>query len=215
MNASQTPSPFEKAGIRGFLHRPAQPSGEGLVLTHGAGANCNAPVLLAAAGAFQAAGVTVLRCDLPFRQKRGSGPPHPAGAAADREGLRLAVAALREIVTGALYLGGHSYGGRQASILAAEQPDIARALLLLSYPLHPPNKPEQLRTAHFPKLRMPATFVHGAADPFGSIAEMERAIAAIPAKARLIVAEGAGHDLKRGRLDFAAVVESVRARAQA
>ena len=185
------------------------------MLTHGAGANCNAPVLLAAAGAFQAAGVTVLRCDLPFRQKRRAGPPHPSGAADDREGLRLAVAALREIVAGAVYLGGHSYGGRQASMLAAEQPDAAQALLLLSYPLHPPSKPEQLRIAHFPKLRMPATFVHGSADPFGSIAEMERALASIPAKPRLIVAEGAGHDLKRGRLDFAPIVKSVRASAQA
>ncbi|HLJ69829.1 MAG TPA: alpha/beta family hydrolase [Roseiarcus sp.] len=211
MNASETSSPFQRPGIRGFLHRPAQPSGEGLVLAHGAGANCNAPVLLAAAGAFQAAGVTVLRCDLPFRQKRSSGPPHPSGAAEDREGLRLAAAALREIAAGAVYLGGHSYGGRQASILAAERPDAAEALLLLSYPLHPPNKPEQLRTAHFPNLRAPATFVHGAADPFGSIAEMEQAIASIPAQARLIVADGAGHDLKRGRLDFAPIVAAVQA----
>ena len=211
MAASEIASAFERPGVRGFLHQPAQLSGEGLVLTHGAGANCNAPILVAVANAFQTSGVTVLRCDLPFRQKRSSGPPHPAGAAADREGLNLAVAALREIVEGAIYLGGHSYGGRQASMLAAQQPDLVDALLLLSYPLHPPTKPNELRTAHFPALRTRATFAHGAADPFGSIPELEAAAAMIPAETRLLVIDGAGHDLKRGRFDLSPIVASIRA----
>ncbi len=51
-------------------------------------------------------------------------------------------------------------------MLEAEDPELAQRLLLLSYPLHPPRKPEQLRTAHFPNLRTPALFVHGDADPF-------------------------------------------------
>jgi len=211
VTASATSTPFEQPGIRGFLHRPAQPTGEGLVLTHGAGANCNGPILLSVAAAFQAEGVAVLRCDLPFRQRRSVGPPHPSGAKEDRAGLRLAVAALRDVAAGAIYLGGHSYGGRQATMLAAEEPDLARALLLLSYPLHPPGRPAELRTAHFPKLRVAATFVHGAADPFGSLAEMEGAISLIPAKRELIVVEGAGHDLKRGRFDLARVLASLRA----
>jgi uncharacterized protein len=206
-------APFADGAVRGFLHRPERADGRGLVLTHGAGGDCRAPLLSAAANAFQAVGVTVLRCDLAFRQKRGSGPPHPATAAADREGLREAVAALRKQVAGKIYLGGHSYGGRQASMLAAEEPEIAAALLLLSYPLHPPAKPEQLRTAHFATLRVPAVFVHGAADPFGSIDEMNAAIALIPAPTRLIPVAGAGHDLKRGRIDFAPVIEALSAAA--
>jgi predicted alpha/beta-hydrolase family hydrolase len=122
--------------------------------------------------------------------------------------LRDAVAHLRGVVSGPIVLGGHSYGGRQASMLAADSPDIAAALLLLSYPLHPPAKPEQLRTAHFSRLRTPAIFVSGDRDPFGTLAELETAIAAIPAPARLIPIAGAGHDLKRGRIDFEGIIAS-------
>jgi uncharacterized protein len=68
-------------------------------------------------------------------------------------------------------------------------------LLLLSYPLHPPRKPEQLRVKHLPELRVPALFVHGTRDPFGSIEEMEAAIALIPVKTELLRVDGTGHDL--------------------
>jgi predicted alpha/beta-hydrolase family hydrolase len=202
-------TPLAVADVRGFLHRPAKGNGSGLVITHGAGANCEGPVVVAAARAFTEAGFVVLRCDLPFRQQRPKGPPPRGSAAADRAGLRSAVAEMRRIVSGAIFLGGHSYGGRQASMLAAEEPDIAKAVLLLSYPLHPPEKPQQLRTDHFPDLRTRAVFVHGTVDPFGTIAELETAIAAIPAAHRLIPIEGAGHDLRRGRIDFAAAVSAL------
>jgi uncharacterized protein len=207
--------PFETDGVRGFLHRPdPQQDGGGtvgLVLTHGAGGNCNAPLLVAAATAFSEAGIYVLRCDLPFRQRRPSGPPSPAGSAADRAGLRTAVAALREVAPSAIagrkiILGGQSYGGRQATLLAADEPDLVNGLLLFSYPLHPPGKPERLRTEHFPRLKLPAIFVHGTADPFGTVAELRRAITLIPAPTQLLPVEGAGHDLRRGRFDLVAVV---------
>lgn len=201
--------PFETEGVRGFLHRPDEATGGGLVLTHGAGGNCNAPLLVAAAAAFGAAGLCVLRADLPFRQKRPSGPPSPAGAAGDRAGLLLAVGALRTIVPGGIVLGGQSYGGRQATMLAADEPGLAQSLLLFSYPLHPPGKPERLRTEHFPRLRIPALFVHGTADPFGTIAELRAAVSAIPAPTQVIPIEGAGHDLRRGRFDLGAVAAAV------
>lgn len=202
-------TPFAATDVRGFLHRPANANGSGLVLTHGAGVDCNGPVVVETARAFCAAGLVVLRCDLPFRQQRPKGPPPRGSAAADRAGLRSAVAEMRRVVPGPVYLGGHSYGGRQASMLATEEPGIARALLLLSYPLHPPKKPQQLRTDHFPDLRTPAVFVHGTVDPFGTIAELETAIAAIPAAHKLIPIEGAGHDLRRGRIDFAAIAAAM------
>lgn len=194
---------LDTATVHGFLHEPEKASGAGLVLTHGAGSDCTAPLLIAFAAHFCAVGFAVLRCDLAFRRKRPKGPPSPATAAADRAGLRDVVAELRERQSGKVYLGGHSYGGRQASMLAAEIPDVAAALLLLSYPLHPPNKPAQLRVQHFPQLRVPALFVSGTNDGFGSIAEIEAAIKAIPAQTRLIAVDGAGHDLKRGRFDLA------------
>jgi hypothetical protein len=194
---------IDTPAVRGFLHAPSKASGSGLLLTHGAGSDCSAPLLIAVAGQFCACGFTVLRCDLAFRRKRPKGPPLPATAAADRAGLSDAVAVLREQVSGKVYLGGHSYGGRQASMLAAETADVAAALLVLSYPLHPPDKPAQLRTQHFPRLRVPALFVSGTKDAFGAVAELKAAIKAIPARTQLIAIDGTGHDLKRGRFDLA------------
>ena len=92
-----------------------------------------------------------------------------------------------------MILAGQSYGGRQSSMVAAQSSEIAEGLLLLSYPLHPPGKPTQPRTGHFPSLRVPAFFVHGTRDPFGSIEELQEAIKLIPAKTALKVVEGAGH----------------------
>ena len=80
-------------------------------------------------------------------------------------------------------------------MLAAEQPQIVTGLLLLSYPLHPPRKPAELRTAHFPQLKTPSLFVHGGRDPFGSHEEMKAALQLIPAQTLLLEIEGAGHEL--------------------
>jgi predicted alpha/beta-hydrolase family hydrolase len=184
--------------VRGLLHRPAVPNGNGIVLTHGAGSNCQAPLLIALAETFAGAGYVVLRCDLPYRQDRPYGPPGPGDANRDRAGLRNAIAAIRNHAGGRVFLGGHSYGGRQSSMLCAELPEKAAeqtGLLLLSYPLHPPRKPDQLRTQHFFNLHTPAFFVQGTRDPFGSIAEIEQALKLIPAKTKLISVESAGHDL--------------------
>ena len=201
--------------IRGFLHSPETPNGDALVLTHGAGGNAQAPLLRALADTFASAGYTVLRCNLPYRQARSFGPPGPGDAARDRAGLKNATAAMKTIlgapplpdVVGSgdfsgrsndkprIFLGGHSYGGRQSSMLCAEEPDLVAGLLLLSYPLHPPRKPEQQRTQHLPDLRTPTLFVQGTRDPFGSIEEIQRAIKMIPAKTKLLTVEGAGHDL--------------------
>lgn len=199
--------------VAGFLHIPRASNGNGLVLTHGAGGNAQAPLLHALAERFAADGFAVLRCNLPFRQARSFGPPGPGDAARDRAGLKNAIAAIKEILgaplldglagggdvvrhtEGRLYLGGHSYGGRQSSMLGAEEPDLAAGLLLLSYPLHPPRRPEQQRTQHLPDLRTTTLFVHGTRDPFGTIEELERAIKMIPGKTKLMTVEGAGHDL--------------------
>jgi uncharacterized protein len=202
---------FERDGVRGFLHTPKESAGRGTVLTHGAGSNCGSPLLLTVADAFCSAGLTVLRCDLPFRQQRRSGPPSPGNAAADRAGLRTAANILTDIVRGDVLLAGHSYGGRQASMLAAEEFELAAGLMLLSYPLHPPKKPDQLRVQHFPKLQTPTLFVHGTVDPFGSIAELRQAMAMIPAPTQLIALEGAGHDLRSGRFDPTATVAALLA----
>src|ERR1700719_364587 len=77
--------------VRGFLHRPRKPSGDGFVLTHGAGSNCQSRLLTALSEVFANAGFTVLRCDLPYRQARSFGPPRPGDAKRDRAGLKNAM----------------------------------------------------------------------------------------------------------------------------
>ena len=186
---------FEQELVKGWLHEPESASGASLAITHGAGSNCEAPLLKSIADAFSAVGIAVLRFDLPYRQERPHGSPFPAQAARDREGLRRAAFALRELGAETVFLGGQSYGGRQATMLAAETPDLVEALLLLSYPLHPPGKPAQARTAHFPSLRTPALFAHGTRDPFGTIEELREALPSIPARTDLLVVDGARHGL--------------------
>lgn len=181
--------------MRGILHRPEKPNSHGLVLAHSAGSNAQSPLLVALAKAFASVGLTVLRCELPYRQLRHYGPPGPGDAARDRAGLKNAVAAVRKLTPGKMFLGGHSYGGRQSTMLCAEQPDLVTGLLLLSYPLHPPRKPDQLRTQHLPNLRNPSLFVHGTRDPFGLPEEMQKASQLIRAATKLVIIEGAGHDL--------------------
>jgi predicted alpha/beta-hydrolase family hydrolase len=194
--------------VNGFLHRPETGGEQGVVLTHGAGGNCKAPMLVAVADALCAAGYLVLRCDMAFRQHKAFGPPSPATSGRDRASLGDAVAAMRKMVPGEVILGGHSYGGRQSTMLAAEQPGLVEALVLFSYPLHPPGKPGQPRTAHFPALRTPALFLHGTKDPFGTIEELTEALKLIPGKTELVSIEGAGHDLNRGKFDIQARVLS-------
>jgi uncharacterized protein len=179
--------------VQGYLHRSDTALETAVILAHGAGSDANSRLLVALATAFAERAISALRLNLPFRHERRSGPPHPSGAARDREGLRAACQYVRNAGFAKVILGGHSYGGRQATMLAAEDPSVADGLLLLSYPLHPPRKPEQLRTAHFPALRTPAVFVHGSRDPFGSPEEMR---AALPVGARLVLIEGSGHELR-------------------
>jgi len=207
-----TPSAFTMAGVKppiateffedssqpavsGFIVSPSQSTGDAVVLTHGAGGNCQSRLLVHLSAAFAEMGLLVLRCNLPFRQKRPHGPPFPGSAREDREGLRRAVLSLRQRVPGRVFLGGHSYGGRQSTMLAADEPSLVDGLLLLSYPLHPPRKPEDLRTSHFPRLSTPALFVHGSRDPFGSWEQMRAALDPVPARHSMLEIEGAGHDL--------------------
>jgi uncharacterized protein len=193
--------------VRGFLHSPATANGDALILTHGAGSDCTAPLVVAISETFAGHGYLVLRCDLPFRQEgeRRTRPPFPGNAERDRAGLRNAVAVLRRSVAGRIFLGGHSYGGRQSTLLCAAEPELGKSdsakselvsgLLVLSYPLHPPRKPQQLRVQHLPNLRTTSLFVHGTRDPFGSVEEMANALRLVPAKTELMKVEGAGHDL--------------------
>lgn len=184
-----------EAPVRGTLHRADGGAGDFLVLTHGASGNSNAALLVALAEAFAQSGMSVLRFDLPYRQRKPGGPPSPADAKRDQQGLQRAVTLMKQQCSGRAFLGGSSYGGRQASMLAASEPKLVRGLLLLSYPLHPPGKPGQLRTQHFPHLHTPSLFISGTKDAFGTIDELQTAIELIPAKKELVAIDGAAHGL--------------------
>jgi uncharacterized protein len=181
--------------IRGFIHQPKTPSGDAIVLTHGAGGNCQSPLLVALAERLSWAGMTALRFDLPFQQRRPHGPPSPASAESDQESIRRAVVAMRARCGGRVFAGGQSYGGRQMTLVAGDDSTLVDALLLLSYPLHPPGQPGRLRTAHFERLRVASLFVSGMRDAFGSVEELTTAIALIPARTEFVPVPDAGHSL--------------------
>src|SRR5580704_11954903 len=96
---------YDSNGVRGVLHQPENPTGDAIALTHGAGANCQAPLLVRLARAFADLGLVVLRYDLPFRQQRPKGPPMPAMNVRDREGVAQAVEEVRRLATGRIFCG--------------------------------------------------------------------------------------------------------------
>lgn len=120
-----------------------------------------------------------MRYGLPFRRRRPTGPPS-GSAATDRAGIAEAVSTVRALTDGPLFAGGHSYGGRLTSMVAAAETVPIDALVLSSYPLHPPGKSDSLRTGHFGAIRVPTLFSHGTNDPFGSLAELRATATLIP-----------------------------------
>lgn len=189
----------DDGGVVADLQRPDGAPRGVAVLAHGAGGTRTSPILRAYADELTDRGFVVARIDLPYRQRRPKGPPAPSTAAADRDGIRMACTMFRTEAPGALVVGGHSYGGRQTSMLLAEHPDLADAVLLSSYPLHPPGKPDRLRIDHLPSLRTPTVVVHGSTDPFATAAELADAVALIDAPTRVVEIERAGHDLRPDR----------------
>nr|WP_212763127.1 alpha/beta fold hydrolase [Gordonia araii] len=185
------------------MHEPVdQTPRAAVVLAHGAGGNRDAVILRAYADEFCDRGLLVARIDLPYRQRRPKGPPGRSDAQRDREGIAAACAEVGKLTDAPLVVGGHSYGGRQASMLVAERPDLAAGLFLSSYPLHPPGKPERMRTEHLPEISVPTVIVHGSSDPFATTEELAEAVALIGAPTRTVTV-AAPHALNPGRTDVA------------
>lgn len=185
---------INQEGIQGWLHRPDGKARAALAVTHGAGGNAESPLLVAIAERWAAAGYLVLRYNLPYRQRRPKGPPS-GSAKADQAGIVTVIKFLGELAKGVpLYIAGQSYGGRMSSIVASgEEKHLIDGLILFSYPLHPPGNAAKLRTEHFAAIKMPAFFVHGTRDPFGSPEEMEEARALLGGRSQLYIVDGAGH----------------------
>ncbi|WP_040767365.1 alpha/beta fold hydrolase [Tsukamurella sp. 1534] len=163
-----------------------------LILAHGAGGDRDQAMLRLLGDELAQRGVRTIRMDLPFRRRRPKGPPSPSGQAEDRAAFAEAARVLE--VDGPVVWGGHSYGGRMASMAASEGPDRPDALLLLSYPLHPPGRPEKARTEHLPGITVPTVLVHGRRDPFATPEELAEA-AELIAGPTTTVEVAAAHDL--------------------
>jgi uncharacterized protein len=189
--------------IAGVAHEPdGTPKGT-VLLTHGAGSNRDAPLIIRLCDEWARHGWLAIRYDLPYRRRRPKGPPSNS-AASDQQGIVEAIELAHTLTAGPVIAGGHSYGGRMTSMVAADGADLA-VLALSSYPLHPPGKPERARTEHLPQIAVPTVFTHGTADPFGTIAELTAAAALIPAPTELVEITGARHDLGSKTLDVPAL----------
>jgi uncharacterized protein len=169
-------------GVAGVEHRCD------VLLTPGAGSNKDQATLVAIDHLLPG---RVHRMDFPYRI---AGRKFP-----DKEPVLLQALVDAVPLMGAvpLVLGGRSMGGRMCSIAAARQLILVRALVLICYPLHPPGKPDSLRTEHFPQLTMPCLFISGTKDQFGSPEELQRETAAIPGPVEHVWIDGADHSLRR------------------
>ena len=180
-------------------YEPSNPSGHLLVLAHGAGAGQGHPFMTAIARGLADRGVDVVTFDFPYMQQRRRAPDRPPvleGA------FRNAIAAARDLAGGdkRLFIGGKSMGGRIATHLAADTADtsvrpLLRGVVCLGYPLHPPGKPEQPRTAHLPSIAAPVLIVQGERDTFGTPSELAPVVATMNTDVTLHVIEGGDHSL--------------------
>ncbi len=174
-----------------------------LLLTPGAGSDREHPTLVAIERATP--GLAVERVDFPYRR---AGRKAPDRAPVLVECIRAEAVALAERAgceLGEILLGGRSMGGRMCSLAIAEGLPAA-GLVLISYPLHPPGRPDRLRVAHFPGLHVPCLFVSGTRDAFGTADELTRWTATIPGVVTHEWIGGAGHDLKRADEQVAGIV---------
>ncbi|MGA9373499.1 MAG: alpha/beta family hydrolase [Mycobacterium sp.] len=188
--------------ISGIAHEPDSgrtvPKGV-VLLTHGAGGTRESPLLTRLCEEWARRGYLAVRYNLPYRRRRPTGPPSNS-AKSDQEGIVEAIAWARGLGHGPVLAGGHSYGGRMTSMVAAENdgPDV---LTLFSYPLHPPGKPQRTRTEHLPAITVPTVFTHGTADPFGTVDEIRGAARLVSGPTDIVEVTGARHDLGSRTVD--------------
>jgi len=165
-----------------------------LLLTPGAGQGRDAPALVAIEA--RVAPMPVERMDFPYRIAGRRAPDRPPVLlAAVREGAA-ALAERTGLAPDRLVVGGRSMGGRMCSMAIADGLP-ALGLVLISYPLHPPGKPDRLRTEHLSNINVPTLFVSGTRDAFGSPAELEQALALVKGPTTTVWIDGADHSLRR------------------
>src|SRR4029453_8237591 len=174
----------------------AQPAHAMVVLAHGAGAGQKHPFMVGVAQALAARGMAVVTFDFPYmREPRKAPDPAPALESAFRD----VIAAARESAPGLpLFIGGKSMGGRMATHLGAQRLESLKGIVVFGYPLHPPGRPDQPRTAHLPSIVAPILIVQGQRDTFGTPDELRPVITTMVAHVTLHVVDRGEHSLAVG-----------------
>jgi predicted alpha/beta-hydrolase family hydrolase len=196
--------------------RHARTDVRGLLLFPGAGSSSSHPALVAIERAV--APMPCARADFPYRLAGRKAPDRPPVLLATVRERAAELAGGTGAGTEHLVLGGRSMGGRMCTLAAAggtdgtkatEDPPLAVAgLVLVSYPLHPPGRPDKLRTEHLPRLSVPCLFVQGTKDPFGTPDELQTATAMIPSPVAHVWIEGGRHELKGADDEVATAVST-------
>ena len=183
---------------------PARRVGATLVLAHGAGAGQTSKFMVQFAEGLSARGVDVVTFNFLYTEQKRKVPDRPDVLEACYRAVIAAARTYPALAGNKVFIGGKSMGGRIASQLAAAGDSTAAALsglVLFGYPLHPPGKPEQLRVAHLPDIRVPVLVVQGERDPFGSPDELRLHLAKVAGPVVMNVIERGDHSLappKRG-----------------
>jgi len=176
-----------------------------LLLAPGAGAHRSQSALVAIDDAVSELGLAVARMDFPYRRAGRRAPDREPVLIEAVVGEAGALAARAGVEPRQLLLGGRSMGGRICSLAVADGLPAA-GLVLVSYPLHPPGRPEGVRAAHFPRLRVPCLFLSGTRDAFGQPAELTSATKAIPGKVTHVWLDGEDHALRGADSEVAAAI---------
>ena len=187
-----------------------------LLLAHGAGAPMDSASMEATTKALVEAGIRVIRSEFDYMAARRGGTRKPPPRADKVVPEYLAAVEALGVLSGPLFIGGKSMGGRVASMVADELYAAGRiaGLICLGYPFHPPGKPEQLRTAHLETLECPALIVQGSRDEFGTSKEV--ATYALSPSIELVWLEDGDHDLKpRKTVSGFSTADHLRTMAQA
>jgi predicted alpha/beta-hydrolase family hydrolase len=183
-----------------------------LILAHGAGAPQTHPWMVGVARALAARHIDIVTFNFLYAEDKRRSPDKNDVLEATWGAAISAVCSRGDVAHRRLLIGGKSMGGRIASQVAANADVHIVGLVLLGYPLHPPGKPMQLRSAHLPRVRVPMLFVQGSRDAFGTPAELAPVVDKLVAGTRLFVIDGGDHSLslpKRSGETFETVVARV------
>jgi uncharacterized protein len=188
----------ERDGVTALLYPAARRERMDItvVLGHGAGANQLSAFMVMVAGGLAARGFDVMTFDFLYMEQKRHVPDPKARLESCYQAVIKAALTHRKLKKNRFVIGGKSMGGRIASQVAAVAPDGISGLVFLGYPLHPPGRPDKLRTDHLPDIQAPMLFVQGARDAFGTEAEISAVIKQLHLPATLFSIEGGDHSFK-------------------